>query len=39
MLSELHKFRSLTPEQKKVYSLMMKEVMPEIEKLERGDPL
>ena len=39
MLSELDKFLSLTPEQKKVYSLMMKEVMSEIEKLERGDPL
>jgi hypothetical protein len=56
MLSELDKFLSLTPEQKKVYSLIrrsnsmnfpvemvldekvMKEVMPEIEKLERGDP-
>jgi radical SAM superfamily enzyme len=56
MLSELDKFLSLTPEQKKVYSLIrrsnsmnypleivldekvMKEVLPEIEKLERGDP-
>ena len=56
MLSELDKFLSLTPEQKKVYSLIrrsnsmnypveivldekvMKELMPEIEKLERGDP-
>jgi hypothetical protein len=55
MLSELDKFLSLTPEQKKVYSLIrrsssmnypveivldekvMKEVLPEIEKLERGD--
>jgi len=56
MLSELDKFLSLTPEQKKVYSLIrrsnsmnypveivldekvMKEVRPQIEKLERGDP-
>jgi radical SAM superfamily enzyme len=56
MLSELDKFLSLTPEQKKVYSLIrrsssmnypvdivldekvMKQVLPEIEKLERGDP-
>jgi radical SAM superfamily enzyme len=56
MLNELDKFLSLTPEQKKVYSLIrrsnsmnypvdivldekvMKEVLPEIEKLERGDP-
>jgi hypothetical protein len=56
MLSELDKFLSLTPEQKKVYSLIrrsnsmnypvemvldekvMKEVLPEIEKLERGNP-
>jgi radical SAM superfamily enzyme len=55
MLSELDKFLLLTPEQKKVYSLIrrsnsmnypvdivldekvMKEVLPEIEKLERGD--
>jgi molybdenum cofactor biosynthesis enzyme MoaA len=55
MLSELDKFLSLTPEQKKVYALIrrsnsinypveialdekvMKEVLPEIEKLERGD--
>ena len=54
-LSELDKFLSLTPEQKKVYALtrrsnsinypveivldekVMKEVLPEIEKLERGD--
>jgi hypothetical protein len=56
MLSELDKLLSLTPEQKKVYSLIrrsnsmnypvemvldekvMKEVLPEIEKLERGNP-
>ena len=56
MLSELDKFLSLTPEQKKAYSLIrrsnsmnysvemvldekvMKKVLPEIEKLERGDP-
>lgn len=56
MLSELDKFLSLTPEQKKVYSLIrrsnfrnypvdivfdervMKQVLPEIEKLERGEP-
>jgi radical SAM superfamily enzyme YgiQ (UPF0313 family) len=56
MLDELDKFLSLTPEQKKVFSLIrrsnsmnypvdivldekvMKEVLPEIEKLERGDP-
>jgi radical SAM superfamily enzyme len=56
MLSELDKFLSLTPEQKKVYALIrrsnsmnypvdivlndtvMKQVLPEIEKLERGDP-
>jgi hypothetical protein len=56
MLGELDKFLSLTPEQKKVYSLIrrsssmdypveivldekvMREVLPEIEKLERGDP-
>jgi radical SAM superfamily enzyme len=56
MLSELDKFLSLTPDQKKVYSLIrrsnamnypvdivldekvMKEVLPEIEKLERGEP-
>jgi radical SAM superfamily enzyme len=56
MLSELDKFLSLTPEQKKVYSLIrrsssmnypldivfdekvMKQVLSEIEKLERGDP-
>ena len=56
MLNELDKFLSLTPEQKKVFSLIrrsnsmnypvdvvldekvMKEVLPEIEKLERGDP-
>ena len=56
MLSELDKFLSLTPEQKKAFSLIrrsnsmncpvdivldekvMREVLPEIEKLERGDP-
>jgi len=56
MLSELDKFLSLTPEQKKVYSLIrrsnsinypidivldervMKQVLPEVEKLERGEP-
>jgi hypothetical protein len=56
MLGELDKFLSLTPEQKKVFSLIrrsnsmnypvdvvldekvMKEVLPEVEKLERGDP-
>jgi hypothetical protein len=56
MLSQLDKFLSLKPDQKKVYSLIrrssstnypveivldekvMKEVLPEIEKLERGDP-
>ena len=56
MLRELDKFLSLTPEQKKVYSLIrrsssmnypvdivldervMKEALPEIEKLERGEP-
>jgi hypothetical protein len=56
MLSELDKFLSLTPEQKKVYALIrrsssmnypvdivlnetvMKQVLPEIEKLQRGDP-
>jgi hypothetical protein len=56
MLGELDKFLSLTPEQKKVYSLIrrsssmnypveivldekvMKEVLPAIEKLKRGDP-
>jgi radical SAM superfamily enzyme YgiQ (UPF0313 family) len=56
MLNELDKFLSLTPEQKKVYSLIrrsssmnypidivldekvLKQVMPEIEKLEHGDP-
>ena len=56
MLGELDKFLSLSPEQKKVYSLIrrsnpmnypvdivldekvMKQVLPEIEKLERGDP-
>jgi len=56
MLSELDKFLSLTPEQKKVYSLIrrsnsinypvdivldervMKQGLPEVEKLERGEP-
>ena len=56
MLGELDKYLSLTPEQKKVYSLIrrsssrnypveivldekvMKEVLPQIEKLEQGDP-
>jgi radical SAM superfamily enzyme len=56
MLNELDKYLSLTPEQKKVYSLIrrsnsrnysldivfdervMKQVLPEIEKLERGEP-
>jgi radical SAM superfamily enzyme len=56
MLSELDTFLSLTPEQKKVYSLIrrsnsanypldivldervMKQVLPEVEKLERGEP-
>jgi len=56
MLGEIDKFISLTPEQKKVYSLIrrsssmnypvdivldekvMRQVRPEIEKLERGDP-
>jgi radical SAM superfamily enzyme len=56
MLSELDKFLSLTPEQKKVYSLIrrsnsmnypvdivldervMEQVLPEVEKLERGEP-
>jgi hypothetical protein len=57
MLDELDKYLHLTPEQKKVYSLIrrsssmnypveivldekvMKKVLPEIEKLERGDPV
>jgi radical SAM superfamily enzyme YgiQ (UPF0313 family) len=56
MLTELDKFLSLTPEQKKVYALirrsnsinypidivldekLMKKALPEIEKLEQGDP-
>ena len=56
MLAELDKYLSLTPEQKKVFSLIrrsssmncpievvqdekvMEEVLPEVEKLERGDP-
>jgi radical SAM superfamily enzyme len=56
MLGEIDKFLSLTPQQKKVYSLIrrsnsmnypvdivldekvIKEVLPEIEKLEQGDP-
>ena len=56
MLGELDKFLALTPEQKKVYSLIrrsnpvnypvdivldekvMRQVLPEIEKLERGNP-
>jgi len=56
MLTELDKFLSLTPEQKKAYALIrrsnsinypvdivldekvMKKVLPEIEKLEQGDP-
>jgi hypothetical protein len=56
MLSEIDKYLSLTPEQKKIYSLIrrssfmhypieivrneevVKKVLPEIEKLEKGDP-